>query len=285
MPDQGRQREDPLAERDLDTIAQAFVAARREARPLDRFPGRRPARLADAVRVQERALALGGRRLAGWKVAMIRADLRDALGSERLAGPIFADAVHDLPEGGCAEVSVFDGGFAALEAEFVARFARDLAPGPEGFDEATILAALAGIHAGAEVASSPLAVLNELGPTAVVCDHGNNAGVVVGPELPGWREPSFVATPSRMWIEGVVAGEGTAGAVPGGPLASLIWLAEHLATRGRGLRAGDVVATGMTTGIHVVRPGTRGRIEFGGVAPCDIVVTAFGRPEEAGGSR
>jgi 2-keto-4-pentenoate hydratase len=68
---------------------------------------------------------------------------------------------------------------------------------------------------------------------------------------------------------------------PGGPLASLGWLAEHLAGRGRHLRAGDVVATGMTTGIHAVQPGMRGRIEFADVAPCDIDVTAF-RPAAGG---
>lgn len=278
MPDQGRRQPTPLTDREVEAIARAFVAARAAARPLDRFPGRQPATLDDAVRVQERVLAICGRRLAGWKVAMIRPDLRADLGSERLAGPIFADAVYDLPTGGNTDVGIFDGGFAALEAEFVGRFARDLDPGPNGCDDASLLAALAGIHAGAEIASSPLATLNDLGPTAVVCDHGNNAGVVVGPELPGWRTPAFTQTPSRMWVDGIVAGEGHAASVPGGPLASLRWLADHLATRGRHLRAGDVVATGMTTGVHVVRPGMRGRIEFADAAPCDIGVTAFVRP-------
>jgi 2-keto-4-pentenoate hydratase len=176
MPDQGRETASPLTAPDVDAIARAFVEARRQARPLDRFPGTLPSTLADAVAVQERVLALCGRRLAGWKVAMIRPDLRAPLASDRLAGPVFADAIHDLPQGGRAEVGVFAGGFAALEAEFVARFARDLVPGPNGFDAAAILAALAGIHAGAEVASSPFAGLNDLGPTAVVCDHGNKIG-------------------------------------------------------------------------------------------------------------
>ncbi|MCE1238148.1 MAG: hypothetical protein LWW93_17500 [Hyphomicrobiales bacterium] len=260
----------------VEAIARAFVEARAAAQPLDRFPGELPKTPAEAVRVQERALALGDRRIAGWKVAMVRADLRAPLGVERLAGPIFSDAVHDLPAGGVARVRVYDRGFAALEAEFVARFARDLEPGPNGFDDATILAALEGIHAGAEVASSPLAILNDLGPTAVICDHGNNAGVVVGPVLPGWRDPAgFAATPSRMFVDGAIAGDGGAASVPGGPLASLRWLAGHLEERGRRLCAGDVVATGMTTGIHLVRPGSTGRIVFGEVAPCDIAVTAF----------
>ncbi|NLH83073.1 MAG: 2-keto-4-pentenoate hydratase [Phyllobacteriaceae bacterium] len=280
MPNPGRSRPVPLSDREVEAIARAFVEARAEARPLDRFPADLPTTLEDAIRVQERALELDGRRPAGWKVAMIRADLRAGLGDERLAGPVFAEAIRDLPHGGMADVCVYVGGFAALEAEFVARFARDLEPGPNGFDDAAILAALSGIHAGSEVASSPLATLNDLGPTAVVCDHGNNAGVVIGPELPGWRDPAFAATPSRMRVDGAVAGEGSAASVPGGPLASLRWLAGHLARRGRRLHAGDVVATGMTTGIHLVRPGMRGRIEFADVAACDIDVTAFGRAHD-----
>ncbi|TBW37017.1 2-keto-4-pentenoate hydratase [Siculibacillus lacustris] len=266
-----------LSQPDIDAIAAAFVAARREARILDAFPGPLPTSLADAYRVQERAIALGGRRLAGWKVAMIRPDLRANLGADRICGPIYADVVHDLPQGGGATVTVYDGGFAALEAEFAARFARDLEPGPDGFDDATILAALASLHAGSEVASSPLPTLNDIGPVAVVCDHGNNAGAVVGPELPGWRTTAPAAFASKMLVDGVVEGEGSAASVPGGPLGALRFLAEQLATRGRHLAAGDVVLTGMTTGIHTVRPGSHGRIVFSGVSDCDIAVVAVER--------
>ncbi len=60
----------------------------------------------------------------------------------------------------------------------------------------------------------------------------------------------------------------------GGPIAALQFLAEHLLSRGRRLKAGDVVLTGMTTGIHHVVPGQRGRIEFSGAEACDIEVVA-----------
>jgi len=36
-----------------------------------------------------------------------------------------------------------------------------------------------------------------------------------------------------------------------------------LGTRGRALRAGDLVATGAITGIHDVVPGQRARVRFG----------------------
>jgi 2-keto-4-pentenoate hydratase len=250
------------------------VGARRGAEVLDAFPCRLPETLADAYRVQERTIALVGRRVIGWKVAMIRPDLRAALGADRICGPIFEGLVHVLPEGGETEVAVHAHGFAALEAEFVARFATDLVAGPDGFAAERITAALAAVHAGSEIASSPLASLNEIGPIAVVCDRGNNAGAVVGPELPGWRTAPLDALTSKMLIDGVVVGEGSAASVPGGPIGAVKYLAEHLASRGRRLRQGDVVLTGMTTGIHVVVPGSCGEIAFGGVPSCRMRVAA-----------
>lgn len=263
-----------LHEDDIDYIASRFVEARRAAIALGAFPRVLPDTLADAYRVQERAIALDGRAIAGWKVAGIRPDLREGLGANRLAGPIMAGNAHHLPAGGAVRAPVFTGGFAALEAEFVAVFGHDLLPIDGVFTAETITEALSGLHAGSEIASSPLATLNDLGPTAVVSDHGNNAGAVVGPEITGWRNADLSALTSRMLINGNVAGEGSAANVMGGPLGALQFLAENLLARGRYLRAGDIVLTGMTTGIHQVVPGDRGRIEFSGAAACDIEVIA-----------
>ncbi len=271
-----------LEAHEIAAIADAFVEARREARTLPAFPVRLPAVLADSIAVQERALSLTGETIAGWKVAMVPPALRESLAAERLAGPVDARDVVRLPQGGTAEVAVYDGGFAALEAEFVVVMGHDLVAGPDGFDAATVRAAVASIHAGIEVASSPFAGLNDLGPLAVVCDHGNNAGVVVGPEIVGWRDLPPDALASRTSIDGAMVGVGTAASVPGGPLAAVAWLAGHLAGRGRRLAAGDLVSTGMTTGVHPVRPGATACMNFFGAAALDLRVVAAQPAREDG---
>jgi 2-keto-4-pentenoate hydratase len=259
----------------LEAIAEAFATARREARPLAALPGPLPVTLAEAYRVQDLAITLGGRRVRGWKVALIKPELRAAFGgTERMAGPIFADSVHELPAGGHAAAAMFAGGTAFVEAEFVARFSHDLTAGPEGFTPESILAAIGSLHSGFEIVSSPLATLGELGPIGVVCDHGHNAGAVVGPEVMGWQTQPPESLTTRMVVDGVVVGEGSMAAVPGGPIASLRFLAEHLATRERHLAAGDIVLTGATTGMHQARIGGRARIVFAGVPDCEIEVVA-----------
>jgi len=271
-----------LAPLEIRGIAEAFVAARREARPLGAFPVRLPDVLDDSVAVQETALRLTGERIAGWKVAMVPPHLRVPLAAERLAGPVDATTVIRCAAGDVVEIAVYDGGFAAVEAEFVVVLGDEPRPGAEGFTAEAIRDAVARIHAGVEVASSPLPTLNDLGPLAVVCDHGNNAGVVVGPAIEGWRDLPPTDLASRTRVDGTIVGDGSAASVPGGPLGAVAWLAGHLAARGRRLAAGDVISTGMTTGVHPVRPGATARVDFAHAGGFDLEVVAV-RPHGSDG--
>lgn len=257
--------------------AEQFIAARREACPLAAFPGVLPPDLASAYAVQEEVLRLTPRRLAGWKVAGIAPFFRDRYDAPRLVGPVFTDAVSRVADGAFADVFVHEGGFAAVEAEFVVRL---LADAPKGPVAAADIPAFTSLHVGAEIASSPLASINDLGPGAVIADHGNNAGALVGPAIPPEAQGDWERLVSRTFVEGKLVGEGSAARVAGGPYESVAFLIAQLATRGRALKAGDVVLTGMTTGVHDVRIGGEARIEFPGIGGFGINVHAR-NPERA----
>jgi 2-keto-4-pentenoate hydratase len=254
--------------------AAVFVAARQERRTLSSYPGDVPPDLATAYAVQERALAIGRGQIAGWKIAAIRPEFRARYDAPRLVGPIFQDKVWSALPGEPVDAPVFGGGFAAVEAEFAFLIGTDLPPRSSSFDAAEVAAAVASLHGAIEVASSPLATLNDLGPGAVIADHGNNAGLITGPAIPDWARRAPEDLMSRMVIDGRTVGEGSAATVPGGPIEALLFLANHLATRGRFLRAGDWVSSGATTGIHMVTPGSRGRAEFGRLGAIDFLVVA-----------
>ena len=256
-------------------LAIAFTEARRAARALPDYPGTLPPDLPTAYAVQEAAIGLWTDTLVGWKVAGIADTWRPRYDAPRLAGPVFARNLRDA-RGGPVETPVIPGGFGAVEAEFVLRIGRDIPAEARPRTLEEMRPFVEAIHAGMEIAGSPLATLNDLGPGAVASDFGNNAGLVVGPAIADWDSRAPSEWTVRMRVDGAVVGEGSAARVAGGPLASLAFLVEHLARRGRSLPAGSWVLTGMTTGVHVVKPGDRAEAEFDGVGTVEVLVTAAG---------
>lgn len=247
-------------------IAERFVHARLRAEALAAFPGEIPRTLDEAYQTQDLAIGLWRTRVAGWKVGRIDARWSERLGEDRLVGPIFEQGVRDAPADRSVEFPVFEGGFAAVEAEFVFRLAAD-APAAKLTWTVAEAAQLGGaLHIGIETAGSPLAAVNELGPLVVVCDFGNNAGLLLGPEIEGWRDRPLESLTCETFIEAGSVGRGGALSLPGGPFAALAFALRRCALRGRPLLRGDLVSTGATTGIHQIRSGQQARVRFNGVA-------------------
>ena len=253
--------------------ARAFVAARRSASALPAFPGEVPATLAQGYEIQERAIDLWGDEIAGWKVGRIPDALVAPLGQTRVTGPIFRDGVWPADPACRNRVPVFPGGFAALEAEFVFELLED-APADKlewTPDEAERLKGR--MRIGVEMAGSPLATINELGPTAVAADFGNNNGLILGDLLADWGEFIPGAYLCEAYIDGERVGHGSAASIPGGPMESVRFMLEHAARRARPLKAGQLVSTGAATGIHDIGVGQLGRVSFGrrGAVGCRTV--------------
>lgn len=244
-------------------IAQRFVAARRAATSLPDYPGQIPATLADAYDIQDAARALWPTPVRGWKIGMVPPAFREKLGAMRLAGPVFDGNVWDYAPGQTIDLPIIPGGFAAVEGEFVVKLASDM-PATGTGDEAEALSLIASVHAGIELAGSPLATINDLGPTVVVSDYGNNAGLIVGPALAGWREAAAESLTVETNIDGATVGTGSFASIPGTPVAALVFLISHCRTRGIALPAGTLVTTGAVTGIHKIGLDQSASVTFNG---------------------
>jgi 2-keto-4-pentenoate hydratase len=244
-------------------IARAFVAARLAARSLPAFPGAIPASLAEAYAIQDIAVGLYPDDIAGWKVGRVPLELQGRLGEERIGGPSFRKALRLPLRGETVRLPVIAGGFAAVEAEFVYRLASDAPVGKTDWSVAEALAITAALHIGVEFAGSPLKTINDLGSTVVAADFGNNAALIVGPEIPDWRDRADASLLCETFIDGVSVGAGAAASVPGGPAPALAFLLGHCAARGLPLKAGMYVTTGAATGIHEITAGQTARISFG----------------------
>ena len=251
-------------------IARSFVDARRAGHALPEYPGEMPAALDDAYAVQDAAIDLTPTEVAGWKVGRINPPID---GTNRLAGPIFADQIV-LADGSPIAMPVFADGFAAAESEFLLRIGAtpDAAKTSYTIDEARDL--IDAVHIGIEIASSPFPGINEHGPSVTISDFGNNNGLVVGDGIANWRDVDFDSWQVHLSINGARVGAATTATMLDGPFGAARFLFELMAARGIALKPGQWISTGAVTGVHPVAVGDNVEARFDGRMTLDCTIKA-----------
>jgi len=256
---------------DAKGVAAEFVRARRAAGSFTQYPGAMPPDLDSAYRCQDEAIALWDDAIVGWKVGWIPEPFSIKFGAQRLVGPIFSRALQHSNGSGSSDAPVFAQGFAAIEAEFVFQLAKDAPANVTEWSAETARRFVKTMFIGIEIASSPLQNINDFGPAVVASDFGNNAGLLLGAEVPDWQGRALDSLNCETRIDGAVVGRGNAAAVSGGPLAALAFALRCNARRGRPLRAGDLVSTGAATGVHSIRAGQSAEAIFTGIGSLQCV--------------
>ena len=211
---------------DAQSIAEVFVAARQKARGFSSYPGKLPSDLEQAYAIQDAAIALRGGAPVGWKVGRINTPWLERLSVNRLAGPIFASHVKNGVADSPVTGNIFRDGFGAVEAEF------------------------------------PFPGINSLGPLVTISDFGDNNGLIIGKEIPDWRESGLESWLVEAQIDGQSVGQGQASAFPDGPVGSVQFLLENLITRGITITPGMLVSTGAASGVHEITDGQHFEVHF-----------------------
>ncbi len=150
----------------------------------------------------------------------------------------------------------------ALEAELAFRLGRT----PTGSED--VLACIATVCVSIEMVGTRM----KDGFTAPVAwrlaDNGMHGVLVTGHEVPFVPRP-WAEQFASVKVNGAVRAD-VRGAHPNGdPLAPLAWLVEHLYSRGRRLRAGDLVTTGAWSVLRV-DPGDSVEVFFDGVGEATL---------------
>lgn len=253
-----------------DVISRRLIDARMTATALPCFPGALPETLAQAYAIQMASIARWRDDVAGWKVGLLSPADREHFSAERLIGPIFASHVHTINPASTKVMPIFEGGFAAIEAEFVLELGVTVQPSGREYTNDELADIVSEMYAGAEIASSPMADINRLGPTVVVSDFGNNAGLLLGPKVTDWRNRPLDSLLAKVTVDDVLVGNASADAIPGGPLQALRFVIGLAATRGLELPAGTLISTGASTGIHEVGLSSVARVDFGALGWFDV---------------
>ena len=105
---------------------------------------------------------------------------------------------------------MFAQGFAAIEAEFVFQLSRDAPANVIEWTSETARRLVKTLFIGIEIASSPLQNINDFGPAVVASDFGNNAGLLLGTEVPDWQSRALESLNCETHIDGAVVGRGNA---------------------------------------------------------------------------
>jgi 2-keto-4-pentenoate hydratase len=246
--------------------ARAIAAARRNRAPLPALPAEIvPRDEGEGYRVQralhDLMLPVNGA-LAGYKIGCTSTVMQLYLNIPHpCSGGVFERGIHDsgvtLPAADYLRVGV--------ECEIAVRLSRDLPAAAAPFTQQTVVDAIEAYHPAIEIVDDRYVKWETMGAPTLVADDFFAAGCVLGPPIARAAAPDLLALKGRAIINGAAAGQGSGADVLGHPHNALAWLANHLATEGRGLRAGQIVLTGSLVKTMWLEAGDRVVMELDGL--------------------
>jgi 2-keto-4-pentenoate hydratase len=227
-------------------IARQIFEGHERRRRFERLRGElAPASLAEAYEVQDEVHRLfqgaGWGELAGHKIALTSKPIQELCGVDQPAGgAIFARTVHASP----ATVSLADFMHLGLEFELGLRLGADLLATGAPYTREAVAGHVAACMPAFELIEDRGADYGDLDAASILTDKCWCGGVVLGPEVADWRRLDLTSAPVELFWNREVVDRGVTGAAMGHPFEGLAWLANLLASRGRGMKAGEIVITG-----------------------------------------
>lgn len=223
--------------------ARTLLAARRGGYKIPGLPAEcRPRDIDDAYQVQEALLTLMGEASSGWFLACTSPAMQTAHG---LPGPYFgrmlASAVFDSPA--TVAIGPSPQGW-SVEIELVFRLGRDLPPRTAPYNAEEVAGAVAAMIPGLELVDGRFEDMLAVDGPSLVADNGTDGVLVLGKPMADWRAIHRKDIATRLLADGELLSPGSGASVMGDPLNALVWLANELSGRGKGLRAGETVNTG-----------------------------------------
>ena len=260
--------EDIAAGRAAETLL-AEHTANTKFKPFD--PPDAPATIPDAYDIQQNYVALLRDRhgeAVGYKVGLTSDAMQKFCGIDHpIAGVVLASRVRSWG----AHVARSEFGRLGLEFEIAVRIKSDVPVGDGPCTAAMIAPHIDGVCAAIELVDDRSADYTNLDMLALVADNSWNAGIVLSEFLMPW--PDLEAARGRASKDGADIGEGFGRDILGHPFNSAAWLATQLASRGVGLKAGQVVMTGSVMKTVFPDSGASYRFELEGLGAVEVRVT------------
>jgi 2-keto-4-pentenoate hydratase len=243
--------------------AQVIASARLNRAPLQALANDiAPQSEADGYTIQEeihKLLAPEFGPLVGCKIGCTSAVMQRYLSIPHpCRGGVFSKGVHQSG----ASLRHNDYVRVGIECEIAVRLGRDLTPSGAPFTADSVAEAIESYLPAIEIVDDRYADWRSIGAPTLVADDFFAAGCVLGTPVARSAAPDLLAVIGRAVINGAELGRGTGADVLGHPHNALAWLANHLATESKGLRAGQIVLTGSLVQTVWLNAGDRVAIEL-----------------------
>jgi len=229
-----------------------------------------PAAISDAYDIQDRFVSLLRPQhgdTVGYKVGLTSVPMQTFCGiNHPIAGAVLARRVHHSG----TTVRLEDFGRLGLEFEIAVRIKSDIAVGEKPHTASTIQPHIDGVCAAIELVDDRSADYAKLDVRSLVADNSWNAGIVLSDFAQAW--PDLKAVLGKATKDGSPIGEGHGRDILGHPFNSVAWLANQLASRGLGLKAGQVVMTGSVMKTVFPTESASYRFVIEGIGPVEVHV-------------
>jgi 2-keto-4-pentenoate hydratase len=250
----------------LQAMAQWMWQARARRLPYRNLPDDlRPASIAEAYAAQEAYYGLAEPiygAVAGAKIATTTKVMQQLMGiNHPCGGAIFSRTIHRSP----AQLRAADFVNLRIESEIALQLGADLPASGAPWTPQTVAPAVAAALPAFELIEDRNADYAKTEALSLIVENCWNGGIVTGTPK---RVPldDLVGIAGRLTLGGKLIGEGAAE----DPCATLAWLANHVAERGRDLKADMIVITGSLIPTVSIGPGQRAEFAVEGLG--EVVV-------------
>ena len=237
----------------LQAMAQWMWEARARRLPYRNLPDDlRPASIAEAYAAQEAYYRLAESTygpMAGAKIATTTKVMQQLMGIDHpCGGAVFSRTIHRSP----AKLHAEDFVNLRIESEIALELGADLPASRAPWTRARVAPAVAAALPAFELIEDRNADYAKTEASSLIVENCWNGGIVTGtPRRIALDD--LVGITGRLTLDGKPVGEGAAE----DPCATLAWLANHVAERGRDLKAGMIVITGSLIVTVSIAPGQR----------------------------
>ena len=253
----------------LDAMARHMWDARRARAKYANLPeALKPGSIAEAYRAQEIYYRLAQPvygPVAGVKVATTTKVMQQLMGiTHPCGGAIFAKTIHASP----ARIAKRDFVNLRIESEIALKLGQDLPAARAPWTAASVAPCVAGAMPAYELIEDRNAVYTETSAVSMIVENCWNGGVVIGAPKPVAAR-DVVGIAGEQTLNGKSIGSGKSE----DPFATLAWLANLLAERGRDLAAGMVVITGSLIPTFSIEVGDKAVFSVDGLGEAVLEIT------------